>query len=60
MKIFLRIKFKLDKTHKGQSINEKNMWTEIQKLRVSQENWADFICKEMEFPEKYSDKKRKY
>ncbi len=55
VKILLKVKFeKLHSTHHGQQIPERVLFMKCIYENVPQEEWADFILKEMKQPNKYS------
>lgn len=50
---------KLHSTHKGQKINPKLIFKECQRLKIPEEDWKEFIIKELNNPNKYELMKKK-
>lgn len=55
VKICLKIKFeKLHNTHKGRDIPEKILFKESIRRGISENEWSNFVLRELQNPQKYS------
>jgi len=52
--VFLKVKFEqLHNDHKGQKVSQRDVWKEIIKRNITQNNWPDFIYNELKNHNKY-------